>query len=81
MSTTFRRLLLLELRETVRQPLTWAVFVPLLVAMFIGAATGAAHVAHERQLLQTIATEHATALKEATPAAQRYAVPSDLNIE
>ncbi len=48
MSTTFRRLLKLELRETLRQPLTWAVFGPLLIALFIGAATGAAHVERER---------------------------------
>jgi ABC-2 type transport system permease protein len=81
MSATFRRLLKLELRETLRQPLTWAVFVPLLVAMFIGAGTGAAHVAHERELLQTLAAEQTTALSEAKAAAKRYSVPSDLKIE
>lgn len=81
MTALFRRLLWLELRETVRQRLTWAVFAPLLVAMFIGAATGAAHVEQERQLLALVATEQAAALNEARAAAQRYSVPSDLKID
>ncbi|GFE79284.1 hypothetical protein GCM10011487_12840 [Steroidobacter agaridevorans] len=81
MSAIFRRLLLLELRETFRQPLTWAVFVPLLVAMFIGAGTGAAHVEYEQQLLQVVTAEQAAALNEAKAAAQRYSVPSDLKID
>lgn len=81
MSANFRRLLKLELRETLRQPLTWFVFVPLLIAMFIGAATGAAHVEREQTTLRALATEQATALKETKEAAQRYSVPSDLEIE
>lgn len=81
MSTTFRRLLQLELREALRQPLTWFVFVPLLIAMFIGAATGATHVEREQATLRALATEQATALKETKEAAQRYSVPSDLKIE
>jgi ABC-2 type transport system permease protein len=81
MSTTFRRLLKLELRETLRQPQTWAVFGPLLIAMFIGAAIGAAHVERERGTLQTLAAEQAAALSEAKAAAQRYSAPSDLKIE
>jgi ABC-2 type transport system permease protein len=81
MSMTFRRLLKLELREALRQPLTWAVFGPLLIAMFIGAATGAAHVERERATLQTLAAEQAAALSETKAAAQRYSTPSDLKIE
>ncbi|MFC4309402.1 DUF3526 domain-containing protein [Steroidobacter flavus] len=81
MNPTFRRLLQLELRETLRQPLTWAVFGPLLIAMFIGAATGTAHVKREQAMLQTLAAERAAALSEAKAAAQRYSIPSDLKIE
>jgi len=81
MSTTFRRLFHLELRETLRQPLTWAVFGPLLIALFIGAATGAAHVQRERAMLQALAAEQAAALSETKAAAQRYSTPSDLKIE
>jgi ABC-2 type transport system permease protein len=49
--------------------------------MFIGAATGAAHVERERDTLQTLAAEQAAAVSEARAAAQRYSTPSDLKIE
>lgn len=81
MNVTFRRLLKLELRDTIRQPLTWAVFVPLLVAIFIGAGTGATHVEHEQKLLHALSAERAAAVSEAEAAAQRYSVPSDLKID
>ena len=55
MSATLQRLLSLELRETLRQPLTWAVFVHLLVAMFICAGTGATQVEREREVLKVVA--------------------------
>lgn len=77
----FRRLLSLELQETLRQPVTWTVFGALFVAMLIGAAAGADRVAHEREILQSLAVERDDAVKEATAAAQRYATPSDLKIE
>jgi ABC-2 type transport system permease protein len=81
MSATFRRLLLLELRETFRQRLTWAVFAPLLIAMFIGAGAGAVHIERERQLLQTLEAERTAALNDVKAAAKRYSLPSDLKIE
>jgi ABC-2 type transport system permease protein len=79
--STYQRLLMLELRETLRQPLTWIVFGALLVAMLIGAAAGAERIQREREIIQSLAVERANALKEAEAAAQHYATPSDLKID
>lgn len=81
MRPTFHRLLKLELRETLRQPLTWIVFGALFVATLIGAATGTARVEGELVIVQTLAQERAKALNESKAAAQRYATPSDLKID
>lgn len=81
MSTRFQPLLKLELRETLRQPLTWIVFGALFVAMLIGAGAGADRVERERAVLHDLAAERADAIKEAKAAAQRYSVPSDLKID
>jgi ABC-2 type transport system permease protein len=80
-SSTFQRLLKLELQETLRQPLTWAVFSALFVAMLVGAAIGAARVEREENIVHALAREQAKALSESTAAAQRYATPSDLKID
>lgn len=81
MNTPLQRLLSLELRETVRQPLTWIVLGALWMALFVGAATGAARVKHERDILQDLAAERARAISDSKAAAQRYASPSELKIE
>ena len=81
MNATFQRLLRLELRETMRQPLTWAVFGALFVAMLIGAGTGAARVERERGIIASLTADRVNALNESKAAAQRYATPSDLKIE
>jgi len=81
MSTPFQRLLGLELRETLRQPLTWVVFGALFVALLVGAASGAARVKHERDVLQDLAAERARAISESKAAAHRYASPSELKID
>lgn len=81
MSSTFHRLLKLELQETLRQPLTWAVFGALFIAMLVGTAIGAARVEREQRIVQTLAQERAKALSESKTAAQKYATPSDLKID
>jgi ABC-2 type transport system permease protein len=80
-SATFRRLLRLELQETLRQRLTWMVFGALFVAMLIGAAAGAARVTREQNIMGALATERAKAVSESKAAAERYATPSDLKID
>lgn len=81
MSATFRRLLQLELRETLRQRLTWMVFGALFVAMMIGAASGARRVDREHKIMKSLAAERFKALSESKAAARRYATPSDLKID
>lgn len=81
MSATFRRLLQLELRETLRQRLTWMVFGALFVATLIGAASGATRVGREHEIMKSLAAERFKALSESKAAARRYATPSDLKID
>lgn len=81
MSATFHRLLRLELRETLRQRLTWIVFGALFVAMVVGAAAGATRVAREQEIMRALAAQRATAMSESKTAAQRYSIPSDLEID
>ena len=79
--TLFRRLLRLELRETLRQPLTVAVFLLLFAAMLVAAAAGSARIERERATLAGIAVEQADAVRSTKDAARRYATPSDLKVE
>lgn len=81
MSPPLQRLLGLELRETLRQPLTWIVFGALFVALLVGAASGADRVQREHDILQNLAAERARAVSESKAAAQRYSSPSDLQID
>jgi ABC-2 type transport system permease protein len=81
MSPLFGRLLRLELREALRQPLTGLILLALFVAMLVAVATGTTRVEQERATIEQVALERAKALEQSKAAAQRYAAPSGLKIE
>lgn len=81
MSSVGRRLLMLEIRALLGQPLVIAVYALLFAAMLVGAANGAARVARERAMLGNVMAEEAGAVSAAKAASARYAKPSPLAIE
>ncbi|MCC2978337.1 ABC transporter permease subunit [Sphingomonas sp. PL-96] len=70
----------LELRETLRQPLTWIVLALLAAAMLAGCAVGAARVAAERAALAEVTDEARVSVEEAKATARRYAAPAQLEV-
>jgi ABC-2 type transport system permease protein len=81
MSGIGRRLLMLEARALLGQPLVIAVYALLFAAMLAGAANGAARVARDRAMLSNVMAEEAKAVSAAKVATARYARPSPLAIE
>lgn len=81
MSSTLRRLVAFELRETARQPLTLAILLLLVAAMLVGALNGAARVDRELRTLANVAQEQAASLRTVKAAAAAYSKPSDLKVD
>lgn len=73
-------ILRLEVRETLRQRLTWLVLGLLFVAMLIGGAVGAARVNAERATLDRVAAEQRASIATAKASAERYGSPADYQV-
>ncbi|MGF3027101.1 DUF3526 domain-containing protein [Methylobacterium aquaticum] len=76
----FVTVLATEIRLLLRERLTWAVLAALLVALCVGARTGAERVTAERAAVARAAQAEARAVGEAKAAYARYARPSPVKV-
>ncbi|WP_298967840.1 DUF3526 domain-containing protein [uncultured Methylobacterium sp.] len=76
----FPRLLAAETRLILRERLTWAILAALVVALCVGARTGAVRVEAERAALARAAQDEARAVREAREAHLRYARPTPVTV-
>lgn len=76
----FSRLLLAELRLILRERLTWAIVAALLVALCLGAHTGAERAAAGRTAIARAGEDASRSVREARVAHERYARPGPLKV-
>lgn len=73
-------ILRLEVRQTIRQRLTWLVLGLLFVAMLIGSAVGVARVRSERATLDRVAAEARASVAAAKATSRRYSRSADYQV-
>jgi len=77
---TFKAILKLEIRETLRQPLSWAVFGALLAAMLIGSIVGARRVEAQRATIARVSEEAAASVVKAKAASAIFGKPGNYTL-